>query len=206
MNSKGRWFQSVLVLLSLSLVAVSSAAEKPSTPPKKPTIDKRIQAAPKKPFINQKLMAVDEDTPKKKMLLVAPRGPMSAGQGIEARLQRLEMKLDAVMRELQQLRRELRTRPPMPGMMPPGPKPGMRDFDGPDLDAHGRQPHGPHRGPGAGSHPPRQPGGTTGPPAKDFHGGPGKPHPKGGPPPGFGGESKAATPSKAKTAAGRPKA
>jgi len=197
----------MFAMLFVSLVGISSAAEKPATPPKKPRIDKKIQAAPKKPFINQKLMAVDENRPKKKMMmLVAPRGPMPAAQGIEARLQRLEMKLDAVMRELQQLRRELRTRPPMPGMLPPGSKPGMRDYDGPDSDAHGWHPRGPQHGLGAGSHPPHQPGGTAGPPAKDFRGGQGTPYPKGGPRRSFGGESKPETPSKTKSTTGRPKA
>ncbi len=130
MSLKVLSFGSVIAMLAASLVATVSAAEKPAAPPKKPTIDKKILAVPKKPFIHKELMAAPGKAPNKKMLFVAPRGPMSGSQGIEARLQRLEKKLDAVMRELQQLRRELRTRPPMPGMLPPGPKPDMHSHGG----------------------------------------------------------------------------
>lgn len=194
MSLKVLSFGSVIAMLAASLVATVSAAEKPAAPPKKPTIDKKILAVPKKPFIHKELMAAPGKAPTKKMLFVAPRGPMSGSQGIEARLQRLEKKLDAVMRELQQLRRELRTRPPMPGMLPPGAKPDMHSRGGPHSDQQGRPPHGPH--------PPLQPGGPAGAQSKDSYGGHHKIQPRGGTRPSFGGEK----PQKGKPKANTPKA
>ncbi len=195
MAPRHRSFRTIAIaataLLAVGVAASAVLADpKPADPPKPPPAkQKKLLAAPKKPFVGQRLRAMPKQPPIGRKPSAAPKKPMASGPmegGLEARLMRLEHKLDAVMRELHELRGELRHRPPAPPFARRGPGPGMRGTFDPPHGMHGRPSRGSHHqpdaqrpfvrgfpGPAAGHRPPQGPrpdGHHTGPPHSGHHG------------------------------------
>jgi len=150
----------VMTAAAMLAVCISAATvmadQKPADPPKTPPIkQKKLLMATQKPAIGQKLMARPKQPPIERKRLAASKNPMAVrpmADGVEARLVRLEEKLDAVMRELLELRREQYSRPPASPMSSPGPGPAMRHPVSPPHQMHGWAPRRPYHGPVAHQH------------------------------------------------------